>query len=102
MTYKQFLAELRQISGWCMWRNGAIRRNNHGGWRWRWECPITAVCRKVRGMKFESLWATAAADELGLAPTVASRIIGAADLVDSPKTRRDLLKTCGLKEDANG
>ena len=92
MTYKQFLAALRKTPR--RWRidNDFIRCR--GGLYDT--CPITEVSPNHTHPKN---WISAAR-LLGLRPSVAKRVVIAADDWGNQKTRRDLLKACGLKEPA--
>ena len=92
MTYAQFLAALRKTPRRWEIIGGEIRCRIKG----HTYCPITAVeGGQITLGRFDQ-----AAINLQIARTVVETIVPAADnwTICNSRTRRDLLKACGLKE----
>ncbi len=99
LTYKQFLEELRKTRyRWYLTKTGLIRAEK--SLRSSYYCPVTAVARKLTGLELDLVFS--ASHAIGLKDWVTERIMKAADnsscVRPGSKTRRDLLKACGLEE----
>jgi len=94
MTYKQFLAELRKTPR--QWKTTHLLEVSQGCIRYKKE--LTCPMQKLAGVD-QYTDVVFCAVTLGLSRNVANRILHGADGWPSyKKTRRDLLKACGLKE----
>ena len=102
MTLEEFLSELETITGWTV-KNGYERYNLSPIRRYhdaRWECPITAVCRKNKGMIFVEGDFISAGLSLGLGREDIIDIVNAADSSERnyKHLRQKLIKECRLEK----
>ena len=100
MTLKLFLKELEKTKGWVLKRD----RYRDRGREWiisMSDCPIIKVCTKLCNRRYNCGEWNLAANELGLSPEIARRIVVAADDHKQNKLRRKLLRATGLLRKEN-
>lgn len=95
MNLTEFLEELSKTrNGWFEFSHIVRKRGRRG----LEQCPITAVCLKVKRRSFDTGDFPEAAEKLGLGARLARRIADAADTHHmEPRLRARLLKAVGLK-----
>jgi len=100
MTDKEFLRRLRKVpSKWKVSENGEIRtkRPLFSFTPPELLCPISAVCKHIKGeSNFIGDWRIDA-EEIGLRKAFADKVVDAAD-GNYGELRKKLLKVTGLKE----
>ena len=87
MTYKQFLAKLAKTP-----RKWNIDSSDRRIVCQNGRCPLGIFSHS------KLPWPEEVFEKIGITLNIAARIADAADNIGCDKTRRDLLKACGLKE----